>query len=195
MVDKQDASAYVSFIFELGHLRRIKHEGWRIVGVDDPDSVAEHSLRAAQIAFVLASMEGKDPYKVCAMAVFHDMGECRIGDLHKIAARYVEADEERVVKDQTISLGETGKDIFDMWNQIDNRLTPEGIIAKDADYLEQAFLAREYVEKGYRHAQEWINNVRDALQTESAKKLIDELECCGYNDWWAHLKKVPKKYQ
>ena len=31
-------------------LRRIKHEGWRLIGVDNPESVADHSLRAGKIA-------------------------------------------------------------------------------------------------------------------------------------------------
>lgn len=44
----------ITFIFELVQLRRIKHEGWRLVGIDNPESVAEHSLRAAQIGYILA---------------------------------------------------------------------------------------------------------------------------------------------
>jgi len=45
------------FIFECFQLKRIKHEGWRIIGVENPDSVAAHSLSASQIAYILAQKE------------------------------------------------------------------------------------------------------------------------------------------
>ncbi|MDI6721005.1 MAG: HD domain-containing protein [Candidatus Aenigmarchaeota archaeon] len=58
----------LNFIFEMGQLRRIKHEGWRIAGVENPESVADHALRAAQIGFFLARLEGYDnPYEVCSI--------------------------------------------------------------------------------------------------------------------------------
>jgi putative hydrolase of HD superfamily len=47
----------VRLIFETLHLKHVKHEGWRIIGVEHPDSVAEHSLCAAQIAYIIAKME------------------------------------------------------------------------------------------------------------------------------------------
>lgn len=38
------------FAFELGVLKRIRRAGWWHVGVRDPESVGEHSLRVAQLA-------------------------------------------------------------------------------------------------------------------------------------------------
>ena len=105
----------LNFFFELAQLRRIKHEGWRTIGVENPESVADHSLRAAQIGYFLAKEENyKNPQEIVTMLVFHDIGECRIGDIHKIANRYVEANEEQAVKDQIQNLGETGKELFSL---------------------------------------------------------------------------------
>ena len=44
-------------IFEGMHLKQIKHEGFRLAQIPYPDSVAEHSLLAAQIGYILAKME------------------------------------------------------------------------------------------------------------------------------------------
>ena len=126
------------------------------------------------------------------MLVFHDIGECRIGDLHKIASRYVEADEARAVKEQTESLGIIGKDIFRLWNDVEEKKTTAGIIAKDSDLLEQAVTAKEYVEKGYAYAQDWITNVGKRLQTNAAKELWNQLGTTHSNMWWQGLKKIPK---
>ncbi|MDG6219294.1 MAG: HD domain-containing protein, partial [Candidatus Thermoplasmatota archaeon] len=79
-----------TFFYELGMLRRVQREGWKLLGVIQPESVAEHSLRAAQIAYVLAILEHHpSPETVCSILVFHDIGECRIGDIQKVANRYI----------------------------------------------------------------------------------------------------------
>jgi 5'-deoxynucleotidase YfbR-like HD superfamily hydrolase len=47
----------VEFLFECLHLKDIKREGWRYAGIQFPESVAEHTLHAAQIGFILAQLE------------------------------------------------------------------------------------------------------------------------------------------
>ena len=183
----------LDFFFEIGHLRRIKHEGWRLIGVDAPDSVAEHTLRAAQIGFVLAKLEGyANPYEVCTMVVFHDNGEARVGDVHKIANRYTDVDEARAVREQLARLEGIGVEILDLWQQTEDRSTTAGIIAKDADLLEQAVMAREHIERGHAAAQEWIDSIARMVQTTSAKQLIAALPEVGVYDWWRGLKKLTK---
>jgi putative hydrolase of HD superfamily len=180
-----------NFIFELGQLKRIKHEGWKLLGDSNPESVADHSLRAAQIGFILAELEGyQKPEEVCAMLVFHDIAECRIGDVHKIAARYINPDEEQVVRDQIRDLDEVGKDIFDLWEQVDHSDTEAGVIAKDADLLEMAVTAKEYVETGFQYASDWLERIAKKLQTESAHRLLACLRDLHPHEWWKGLKKI-----
>ena len=120
------------------------------------------------------------------MLVWHDIAETRVGDMHKVATRYstnkMEA-EEKVMQDQFQDI-EFGEDILDLFHQYEHRTTLEGTIAKDADYLEQAFQAKKYMEIGYRETQDWIINVGKSLRTESAKKLWEELQTTGFTDWW-----------
>jgi len=179
-----------NFFFELAQLRHVKHEGWRLAGIENMDSVGEHSLRAAQIAYFLAKMEGyENPQEIVTMLVFHDIGECRVGDINKVANRYIEADEEKAVKEQLSPLEEAGEEIFNLWKQIEEKSTTAGIIAKDADLLELAFAAKKYIENGYEGAQNWIENVTNLVQTDSGKKLLEELKKSDSNEWWKGLKK------
>jgi len=181
----------VDFFFELGQLRIIDHEGWRLIGVEFPESVADHSLRAAQIGFILAKLENyENPFEVCSLVIFHDIEECRIGDIHKVANRYVSADKERAVKEQLKSLGKIGEEIFKIWKRVNFAEDRAGIIAKDADLIEQAVTAKEYMEKGYSYAEDWINNVEKKVKTNSAKKLLKLLRKSDPNDWWQGLKKI-----
>lgn len=50
-----ESTAIAAFGYELGLLKRIRRAGWWHVGVRDPEPVAEHSLRTAQIAALLAA--------------------------------------------------------------------------------------------------------------------------------------------
>lgn len=167
----------VNLIFESFHLKKLDHIGLKYLHIEKPDTVAEHSLNAAQIGYILAKMEGADANKVATMLVWHDIAETRIGDMHKIALRYITNKkelEEKVMKEQFDGL-DFGSDIISYLEEMDERLTLEWKLAKDADYLEQAFQAKIYTEIGYQDAQERITNVGNALRTESAKKLRNQM--------------------
>ena len=183
-----------NFIFELNQLKRQKHSGWILAGVANPPSIAEHELRAAQIGYILACMEGNaNPDKVATMLIIHDNGEARIGDQNKIAARYVDKKqpEADAFNEQIEGLGEIVEQKWkEYFNEFENRSTQEGIIAKDADWIETAFQAKEYLDLGYESAIDWINNVEKAVETESAKQIIAQMKETKFTDWWKDLKKM-----
>lgn len=168
----------VERIFESMHLKQVRHEGWRLAGVQHPDSVAEHSLIATQIGYFLALMEWVDPAQVVITLLFHDLPETRIGDLHRIATRYIEWKDEaekNVLEDQLDWL--PGKDkIWELVRAFEEKRGDVARVAKDADYLEQAFQAKIYEEQGYAMAKNRIENVWRALQTASAKQLREAMQ-------------------
>jgi putative hydrolase of HD superfamily len=66
---QNDAAALAAFGYELGLLKRIRRSRWWHVGVRDPESVAEHTLRAVQLAAVMAAEEGTDPARAALLAL------------------------------------------------------------------------------------------------------------------------------
>ena len=78
-----------NFLYEMGLLKRYKRTGWMIAGIDNPESIAEHSFRTAIIGYLLAVMEGADPAKTAALCLFHDTQETRIGDVPSVGKAYV----------------------------------------------------------------------------------------------------------
>ncbi|MBI5390940.1 HD domain-containing protein [Candidatus Woesearchaeota archaeon] len=185
----------LNFMFELGMLKRVKREGWRRLGIEHPESVADHSLRAAQLGYILAHLEKyHDPREVAVLVLFHDIGECRIGDLHKIAQQYVDAREEQVVKDQTANMGKIGADILSLWKN-HHSSSPAGKLAHDADLLECAISAKEYIELGYKDAQSWIKVIAHHITTPSAQQLLKELEHADVHAWWKEIRLPAEKNQ
>jgi len=183
----------VDFFFELGQLKRVKRSGWWLLNIKDPESVAEHSWRAAAIGYFLAKLEKVDENKVVLACLFNDLHEARINDLHKVGHRYIDFKkaESDAFKEQLKDLPEgISKDLKGIFGDFQNQTTKEGIVARDADLLENAVQAKEYIDKGYKDAGDWIKNIKKLLKTGSAIKLLDEIEKTSSNDWWKGLKKI-----
>jgi len=179
------------FLFELGMLKRIQREGWKLLGITNEESIADHSLRAAQIGFILAKLEGyKNPETICTMLVFHDISECRIGDIHKVANRYIHVNEKQVVEEQLNQLEDIGDAISTLWDEVENQKTKAGIIAKDADLIEMVVTALELKKKYGVTIDNWIENTKKRLKTESAKQLLIQLISMNPHGWWQGLKKL-----
>jgi putative hydrolase of HD superfamily len=182
----------INYLFEMGLLKKIFHNGTQIAGVKYPDTVAEHTYRAAVIGFILGELEGINGEKIATMVLFHDNPETRIGDHNKIAQRYVDSEkiEKKVINEQIKSLPlPIANKIKKYWVEQERKNTKEGIIAKDADLLEMALQAKEYADIGY-PTKDWIKNIKRYLRTKTAKKLLAEIEKIHFTEWWRGLKKL-----
>lgn len=184
-------SNIADFIFELSVLKKLPRSGSFIAGVARPDTVGEHVFRAAEIAFVLAELEGGNGEHAAFLALIHDNGEARIGDHHRIMNHYFNAGdaEERAFYDQCKRLPSAiGKKVSDAFVEFEERKTIEAICAKDADLLELAFQSKEFLEQGYAGKQNWLDNIEKHLQADSAKQIFAEMKKKSANDWWQNLK-------
>ena len=180
-----------SFLFELGTLKHLDRQGWNLLGISNMETVAAHSLRAAQIGYILAKLEHYDqPEKIVTMLVFHDIGECRIADIHKVANKSVLSNERKAVIDQLKPLGVIGDELLVLWNDVEEQNSIAGIIAKDADLLEMAVTAFELKQMNISGGENWIENTKRRIKTKSAKQLFKSLENGDSNNWWRDLKKI-----
>ena len=146
------------FIFEVGTLKRIRRGWLKSEGVSNPESVAEHTYRNAIVGYILAKLEGADVEKVVKMCLFHDIPEVRIGDIDKVAQRYVDKSETeiRVLKDQMRDLPDSiSGEILSVMLEFFEKKSKEALIAKDADILELLFQAKEYADVGYTGTEYW----------------------------------------
>lgn len=193
MPDSINYQDLCKYIFELGILKKFQHCGTKLAGVRDPDTIAEHAHRAAIIGYILAKNEKANPEKVMLICLLHDNAEARITDLHKVARRYVDTEkaELKAFHEQTERLPKSLKKSFDnLFEEYEEKASPEAILARDADMLETAFQSKEYLDLGYKACQDWINNVEKCLKSKTAKKLLKEMKKGQFTDWWRGLKKV-----
>lgn len=196
-MDQEDLSDFAKFIFELGQLKRTPRSGWTKLGIDNPETVAEHSFRTAALGFLLAVLEEKNPYEVAGFCLFHDMAETRTLDLDWLAQDYLEKGDyisSRILADQTDrlpkELNQSMTELMDREEETDKTAQ----IARDADLLDLLFQALEYAHQGNPLARQWFFNTASSLTTESGKKIADflrEKEEAGELEdllaWWKGL--------
>ncbi|MFJ4674960.1 HD family hydrolase [Kitasatospora sp. NPDC088783] len=175
MTDDTQARGTAGYLFETGMLKRAKRSGWWIVGVKDPETIAEHSFRTGIIGAVLAMMEGADPAKVALLCLFHDTQETRVSDIPHIGRRYLTAaSNERVTADQVSAAHPAVvAGVQAIVEEYENAESLEVTVAHDADKLECLIQAVEYREQGYQNVQPWIDSSFGNLKTESARILAE----------------------
>ncbi|SDL79471.1 putative hydrolases of HD superfamily [Glycomyces sambucus] len=165
------------YLLEAGLLKRARRSGWWLAGIRDPESIAEHSWRAALTGMVLASLEGADPARTAMLCILHDTPETRIGDIPKIGHHYLDAtDPETIVADQTAECPDpVAGTIRDAIAEFEAGETAEAQCAKDADKLECLIQAVEYRHQGVATVGRWIDSSLAALKTDTARELAQEV--------------------
>jgi putative hydrolase of HD superfamily len=173
------------FVYEIGLLKRYKRTGWLVAGVSDPESIADHSFRAAALAGIIAALEGADPERAALLSLFHDSQETRLTDIPYLAKWYVtRAPNEKVTADQTRGLPAPVADMISgSVAEYEEKTSLEARCARDADKLECLIQAVEYREQGNQNVQPWIDSSLAALQTPSGKKLAAEALQTRSLDW------------
>src|SRR5262245_52756149 len=150
---------FVDYIYEIGVMKRRRITGFDHFINQQTSTLASHSHRAAIIGMILAELEGADIAKVALILVLHETGEVRVGDTDMIAGHYrsPKDSEHQAIEDQLEQLPTTlAAHLRAVYDEHEQQETLEAQVAKDADLLEHAFSAKEFVDQGIQGAQAWL---------------------------------------
>lgn len=142
-------SDILSFALLIGKSKKIKRSGWLREGIKDSESVAEHCFRLSVFSMVLAKTLGVNQEKLIKMAIIHDLGETKTGDIVVERGRTIdvnrktkkEAGEKKIV-DEVLS--QFGSDYSEIFQEMVERKTNDSIVFWQLDKLEMAIQAFEY---------------------------------------------------
>ncbi len=124
--------------------------GWQLRGIEDPESVADHSWGVSLLCLFYADRAGVDADRALRMAVLHDLAEAETGDYATRAdpnAETVDPDEkERAERAAIATLLEPFDDgeLRALWEEYEARETPEAQFVKDADLVDMCLQALQY---------------------------------------------------
>jgi putative hydrolase of HD superfamily len=177
----------INFLFEVGMLKKTPRTGYQFLG-SGKESVAEHSFRMALIGYLLSLQEPKaDAMKTTLMCLFHDLHEARTGDHNYVNKRYVRIDEEKAVQDLAKGLP-IRDEIVSLTREFTEGKSLEACISRDADQLDLILSLKEEQDLGNAYAREWLRYAVKRLQTESARKMAQEILETDSTEWWFEKK-------
>ncbi|HKI85637.1 MAG TPA: HD domain-containing protein [Thermoanaerobaculia bacterium] len=137
----------LDLLIELQVLDRVPRMGFLLRGVDDPESVSEHSFHVTLLVWALAEEIPKvDQSRAMAMALLHDLAEVRLGDLPKTTARFLPSETKRaaeaaVFEDLTAPLGERASNLLKEYQEAQSA---EAKLVKACDKLALMIKATAY---------------------------------------------------
>lgn len=179
---------------ELTYLNRIKRTGWVLAGVPNPESVAEHCYETAIFTYILSNhIDAKvDLGKALTMALFHEVGEVRIGDFARRAKKYVKkfkrAAEEEAIKD---IMKDVANDLDKVLHEFEECKSIEAKLVEAAEEMQIIFKALIYAKENKGDITEYRRDVAkyDDQGFEIARKLGDLIgeklnEYLGSKKYW-----------
>ncbi|MFA5933507.1 MAG: HD domain-containing protein [Microgenomates group bacterium] len=134
------------FMGHVSNLKKTERTGWVRRGIQNPESVADHSFRTALMAMVLSNKSDVNQNTVIKMALIHDLAESLVGDLtpfDTITPKEKSHLEEEAFKKLCSDI-DNGDELLGLFREYEEGITPEARFTKRLDKLEMMFQAHEY---------------------------------------------------
>ncbi len=161
----------IDVLLDLYKAKFIKRKGWIDFGIDNAESIADHSFLLAMLAYILGKEKGLDIDKLVKMALFHDVAEVKTGDL---TPRDVERELKlELEKKAFLEMFGQNSEIFKLWNEFEKRESEEAKFLAELDKLERIIQAFIYERRYNTRLDEfWKEDIKD----EVIKKIVEELK-------------------
>lgn len=167
-------------------LKDVKRTGWQIYNVEDPETVASHSWSVATLT-MMHLPEDLDENKALKIALIHDIGEAKIGDIpYRAEKDYGREDKEEQELEAVKNLSESlNKELLDLWKEYEDRESIEAKFVKDMDLIDMCLQALKYEsedryegnpETDFEGLDEFFETSRDRFNTEKGLELFDKIE-------------------
>jgi len=157
MASPLEAQRALNFFGIVGKLKTLKRTGWVDNEVSLPESVADHMYRMSMLNFALTdpSLNKDRLIKIC---LCHDLAEAIAGDITPTERSGVSKEDKRKLEEDALNTiiadldnEALGNEIRGLWDEYEERATPEAIVASQLDKFEMIVQADEYEKQ---HAKE-----------------------------------------
>ncbi len=176
-VKMSEEEGLIDFLKTTGRLKREPRRGWVLkAGVSNPESVADHTFRLILLSMVLGDLRGLNTEKMMKLAIIHDLGESLIGDItpeEKEKDETKEIDEVNAIKELFSHLPDNLREKYShLWTELGSSSSEEAKLVHDADQLEMALQASEYMDEGY--SKEMLSEFKvSAIEKIGDEKMLD----------------------
>ena len=166
------------FFQKVLELKNIPRQGWKEkLGINNPESVADHSYSTTVMSMILSDLEGLNSEKIIRMALLHDLAESIIGDItpEHITKNEKINKENHAMKQILKNLpNKIAEQYFEIWNEYQKNSSQESKLLHDIDKLEMAFQAKFYQNKGIskEKLQTFFNTAEKEIKNKNLRKIL-----------------------
>jgi putative hydrolase of HD superfamily len=177
----QPNSDLLELLLEVQNLDRVPRLGYLLSGVSDPESVTEHTWHVAFLVWVVSEgMSEINRLRALEIAIVHDLAELRMGDLPRVAARYLptgakESAEAAAIEEILAPLPERMRGL---WTEYRAAESVEARLVKACDKLQMMLKVRLYESQGAAGLKRFWKNAENFPDDEFPliARLLSELE-------------------
>lgn len=170
----------VEVFYEFNHLKSLYRQGWLRAGIprEHCETVAEHSLGVALLAFFLADAHFPqlDKGKLVRMGLLHDFGEIYAGDIvpgkMSLAEKHAR---ERESVERVFGKLPRGREYLDVWEEFEAGRTAEARFLREIDRLEMALQASVYEHEFPVDLSAFFESADQALATDELRDVLAAL--------------------
>ena len=175
----------IEFAQIIGRLKETRRSGWvSQVSIANPESVADHSFRCAILAMCLGAFENANTDKLIRMLLLHDIHEALTGDFDSYAKkekglRKVQTQQRTAIRDILSLLPSDLKaEYLSIWEEFEDKKTPEAILANDIDKIEMIFQALKYEKEGHapNKLEPFWTSVENYVRTPIVRRILTLLK-------------------
>ena len=163
------------------NLKEIKRKGWiDKLGLDNVESVADHSYSMTFMSMILSEMQGLDTTKIVKMSLLHDLAESSIGDFTPD-----DISKEKKIELENNAMGKIienlpeklADDYLSIWDEFLSCTSKEAIFVHEMDKLEMVFQAKNYLNNGIpkEKIQTFIDSANAEIKNKDLKDMISKL--------------------
>ena len=162
-------------------LKKIPRTGWTTkLGINSPESVADHTFSMSILAMVFADMEKLDTQKVLKMSLLHDIAESITGDLTPdeiIKSEKIDLENKTVNKILSNLPQDLANNYHEIWKEYNENSTKEAKLVHDVDKLEMMIQGLRYMDDGIKKEklEPFINSAKSQINSKQLKEILDRL--------------------
>jgi putative hydrolase of HD superfamily len=196
----------LDFFNAVGGLKRLPRQGWVDRGIVGVESVADHTYRAAMMAWIFGSVAGLNVDRLVRLTLVHDLPEAIVGDATpyaEIIAAGVDVDHavthwRELLSPEALAAAKERKhqteagglvllcqmlpqpaadELQVLWHEYAARSSPEARFVSQIDKLEALLQALEYREAGQpADVESFWQSAQDAVEHPVLRQLLHEIE-------------------
>lgn len=147
-------------------LKKLRRTGWQLRGIRNGESIADHCFGVVLLTHMLSGVLTSvklNRERAVAIAIIHELGESRVGDIPYTALKYFPAKseiEQQAVEDILTPLGpDMTSETLELFNEFEAGSSAEARFVRAIDKLDMLITAAEYEKTGFAGLSDfWHNN-------------------------------------